>query len=125
VAVILLETMAPNGKLLGECSGQECAGFGSWYTAIARRVAPTAIVGKVLSEAEVRNIYDDATAVVPAAVGLGLARLKFLEGAGCALRRRCIAKTCEERSADLASDRVRLHRRSRCVADRQGSNSSG
>jgi hypothetical protein len=55
--VLLLELPMANGKLLRFCSGKECAKFGGWFSKIAERVGPRAIVGDVLSEADIRKLY--------------------------------------------------------------------
>lgn len=61
-AVALLDLMMPNGKLLSACNGEECAKLGSkigsWLQKVARRVKPGEIVGDVLTEEDLRALYE-------------------------------------------------------------------
>ena len=56
--MLLLEWAMPNGKKLRDCTGEEVRELGAkmpaWFKAIAAKVKPTEIVGKVLSEDQVR-----------------------------------------------------------------------
>jgi hypothetical protein len=56
--LILMDLMLPNGKPLRDCTGDECAKAGGWFASIAGQVKPDDIVGKVLSEEQVRTLYD-------------------------------------------------------------------
>jgi hypothetical protein len=58
--VKFLELLMPNRKALGNCTGAECRGFGSWYGRIADRVPPTELVGTVLDEATLGGLYEAA-----------------------------------------------------------------
>lgn len=62
--LVLLDTVLPNGKKLRNATGADCKGLapkiGVWLGKIARKVKPDQAVGKVLSEREVRDIYDGA-----------------------------------------------------------------
>jgi len=57
--VVLLDLVQPNGKKLRDCSGADVRAFEkqmpSWFKAIAAKVKPDEIVGKVLSEDDVRK----------------------------------------------------------------------
>lgn len=55
--MVLLDVVLPNGKRLRDCTGKECAKAGGWFAKIAGKVKPTEIVGKVLSETQVRSLY--------------------------------------------------------------------
>jgi hypothetical protein len=59
--MILLDMIMPNGKALKECSGKECASLGKrispWLARISKAVPPSKLVGDVLSEERVRQIY--------------------------------------------------------------------
>jgi hypothetical protein len=55
--VVLLNMAMPNGKKLRDCSGEECRHFGGWYQRIAAEIGPSKLVGDVLSEKQVRELY--------------------------------------------------------------------
>jgi hypothetical protein len=55
-AIVLLDLMMPNQRALRDCTGAECAGFGGWFAAIARRVASDEFVGDVLDEAQLQHL---------------------------------------------------------------------
>jgi response regulator RpfG family c-di-GMP phosphodiesterase len=57
---ILLDLEMPNGKLLRDCTGRDCKRFGGWYQRFAEKVGPRKPVGDVLSEQDVRKLYDAA-----------------------------------------------------------------
>ena len=61
-ARVLLDLVQPNGKMLRDCTGAEVreleAQMPAWFKAIATKVKPKEIVGAVLSEADVRNLWD-------------------------------------------------------------------
>ena len=58
--LILLDLMMPNGKLLRDCTGQECRSLarsvGAWLARIAKRVKLRETVGTTLTENEVREL---------------------------------------------------------------------
>lgn len=56
VRMVLLDMVMPNGKALRDSTGKDCAKAGGWLAAIAKKIKPADIVGKVLSEAEVREL---------------------------------------------------------------------
>ena len=59
VVVALLKFVMPNEKRLEECTGIECKQMGGWLTDVVRQMPdPSARVGDVLSEADVRAIFD-------------------------------------------------------------------
>jgi hypothetical protein len=51
-----MNLVMPNGKMLKDSTGAECASAGGWYTKISSRVAPEEVVGNVLSEEQLRKI---------------------------------------------------------------------
>lgn len=55
---IFLDLMLPHGKSLRESTGAECSALGGWLAVIGTKVLPDAIVGKVLSEEQVRALFD-------------------------------------------------------------------
>jgi hypothetical protein len=56
--IILLDLVEPNGKKLRDCTGAECRAFGGWRIKIADRIGDRGVVGKKLSEQDLRNIRD-------------------------------------------------------------------
>lgn len=62
--LVLLDMVLPNGKKLRHATGSDCKAFapkfGIWFGNIARKLKPGDVVGKVLTEKEVREIYDGA-----------------------------------------------------------------
>jgi hypothetical protein len=54
---LLLEWTMPNGKRLADCTGSDCKKVGGWLSRIADKIKPTDIVGRVLSEKQVRSLY--------------------------------------------------------------------
>lgn len=62
--LVLLDLILPNGKKLRNATGADCKGLapkmGIWLANIARKVQPNQTVGKILTEKEVRHIYDGA-----------------------------------------------------------------
>ena len=54
--LMLLFTVMPNGKRMGECTGSDMAKFGKGYERIAERVGPDRKVGDVLDEDGVRAL---------------------------------------------------------------------
>ena len=59
--ILLLEWIAPNGKAIGDCTGQEIRQLGrqmpAWLDKVAARVAPDQIVRDVISETEAREMW--------------------------------------------------------------------
>lgn len=55
VKLSILNLIMPNGKPARDCTGTEMGRFGAGYSLIAKRVG-TKIVGKVLSESEIRKL---------------------------------------------------------------------
>lgn len=62
--MVLLDLMLPNGKKLRDTTGGECADLGvkvgAWLANLAARVPVDELVGQVLEETEVRQIYEGA-----------------------------------------------------------------
>lgn len=54
--VVLLDLPMPNGKLLREATGAECAKAGGFYAEIAKAIKPTQVVDRHLREADLQNI---------------------------------------------------------------------
>jgi hypothetical protein len=54
VQLVLLDLMLPNGKVLREATGADCAKAGGWFAAIAKKVKPKQVVGAVLSEEQLQ-----------------------------------------------------------------------
>lgn len=54
---ILLDLEMPNGKPLRDCTGDDCRHFGGWYQRLAERVEADKLVGNVLSEQQVQELY--------------------------------------------------------------------
>jgi hypothetical protein len=54
--VVLLDLPMPDGKLLREATGAECAKAGGFYEAVGRALKPTQVVDKHLSEGDLQNI---------------------------------------------------------------------
>lgn len=57
VNMVFLDLVLPNGKPLRDCTGKDCAKAGGLFAKIANKIKPNEIVGKVLSETEVRKLY--------------------------------------------------------------------
>ena len=55
--IMLLSMLTPNGKALGQCTGEECSHFGGWFRKVARAVGPSRLVGDVLSESQLKEMY--------------------------------------------------------------------
>ena len=55
--MVLLDMVMPNGKALRDSTGKDCANAGGWLAKIAKAIKPTQIVGKALSEAQVRKFF--------------------------------------------------------------------
>lgn len=54
--VILLDLTLPNGKALRHATGAECAKAGGFYAEIAKRIKPTQVVDRHLSEMNLQDI---------------------------------------------------------------------
>ncbi len=52
----LLDFTLPTGKALRDSTGKECAKAGGWLSKISESIKPGEVVGKVLSEADVRKL---------------------------------------------------------------------
>jgi hypothetical protein len=59
-ALVLLDLVMPNKKRLRSCTFSECAKFGSWLTKLSHYGGPKQIVGKTLTETQVRKVYASA-----------------------------------------------------------------
>jgi hypothetical protein len=57
VTSALLQLMMPNGKVLGDCTGKECATFGGWFSALAEEVPAKSTVAETLSEKQVYKLW--------------------------------------------------------------------
>lgn len=57
VRVVLLDLPLPDGKLLRHATFAECAAVGGWFAKIAKQGKPRQIVGKVLTEKQLRAIH--------------------------------------------------------------------
>lgn len=53
---MFLETIAPNGRRLADCTGAMCKRFGGFYAEIAKRLSASDHVGKHMTEAEIASI---------------------------------------------------------------------
>ena len=53
---MLLDFIMPNGKMLRNCTGRDCAKFGGWMGKIASKIKPGEVVGEKLSEDQVRKL---------------------------------------------------------------------
>ena len=62
--MVLLDMTLPHGKKLADSTGAECAKLapkvGAWLKAIAGQIGPRDLVGKSMSEARVRKLYEAA-----------------------------------------------------------------
>lgn len=60
--IMLLQMEMPNGKLLRDCTGTECfklsSKLGGWLLRISKKVKASQTVGSVLSEDQVRQLYN-------------------------------------------------------------------
>ena len=59
-AIVLMDMMMPNNKLLRFCTGQDCLGFSGWFVNIADRIGPRGVVGTRLTERDLIGILDAA-----------------------------------------------------------------
>jgi hypothetical protein len=59
--IVLLDMVLPHGKSLKDSTGRECAQLGpqigDWLNRVAGEVRPTQVVGKVLSEERLQELY--------------------------------------------------------------------
>lgn len=56
VEVVLLDLLLPSGKLLRDATFAECAQAGGWYAKVSAMGKPNQIVGKVLTEQQLRRV---------------------------------------------------------------------
>jgi hypothetical protein len=56
--LVRMELMMPNGKLFGDCSGDDFGAMGGQFTALRKRLGPSGIARERLSEAEVDAFFD-------------------------------------------------------------------
>lgn len=54
--VVLMNWAMPNGKMLRDCTFAECADAGGWLAKVAKQGKPNQIVGKILSEHDLRGL---------------------------------------------------------------------
>lgn len=54
--ILLMEWVLPNGKRLADCTFGELAKLGGWLAKVAKKGKPNQIVGKVLTERQLRAI---------------------------------------------------------------------
>lgn len=59
VEKMLLKLPLPNGKLLGDATGEECAKAGGFYFRVSTKVPAQEKVGKVLDEKQLAKIYKE------------------------------------------------------------------
>lgn len=57
VEMVFLDFNMPNGKALRDCTGAECKRAGGWFAKIAAKIKPAEKVGNVLSEQDLRNLF--------------------------------------------------------------------
>jgi len=58
--LVILDMVMPNGKLLRDCTGEDCIKAGGWFHKIAARLKnPTDVVGRVFSEKRLRQIWSE------------------------------------------------------------------
>lgn len=55
-AVVMLDLVMPNGKMLRHCTGAEMAKFGGMFTEVSRHLKPTQVVDKHLNERDLQEI---------------------------------------------------------------------
>ena len=56
VQVMLMNITLPSGKKLAEATFKECAEAGGWFARVAKKGKPSEIVGRVLTEQDLRKI---------------------------------------------------------------------
>lgn len=60
--ILLLDMVLPNGKPVRDCTGGDCrtlgAAVGGWLGAVADRVGPEQVVGEVLTEQQLADLYE-------------------------------------------------------------------
>jgi len=59
IIINLLDVVLPNGKKLRDSTGLECKRAGSWYTRIGERIGDGNIVKDVLTNDDLRKIYQE------------------------------------------------------------------
>lgn len=55
--IIFMQMIAPNGKILADCTGKECSKFGGFFSAVGKEVKPTETVGGALSEQQLVALW--------------------------------------------------------------------
>ena len=59
--LLLLDWIMPNGKPIGDCTGQECRQFGRkvgpWFANIVSKVKPSELVRDVFDETQLRKLW--------------------------------------------------------------------
>jgi hypothetical protein len=60
--IVLLALEMPNGKPLGQCTGEECKAFGGWFRKIGAQVPAKTQVAAVLSENQLKKLWRSASA---------------------------------------------------------------
>jgi hypothetical protein len=55
--VAYLELTMPNGKKLRNCTFADCGAFGGFYKRLALKGKPSEIVGKKMTDEDIRNLY--------------------------------------------------------------------
>lgn len=59
--IVFMELQMPSGKTLGKSTGAECMKIGGWLSAVGKKVGKTGIVGKKLTEAELKKMFKEST----------------------------------------------------------------
>lgn len=55
--VAFLELTMPNGKKLRQCTFADCGAFGGFYKRLALKGKPSEIVGKKMTDEDIRSLY--------------------------------------------------------------------
>lgn len=58
--IVLMDLEMPNGKKLRDCTGSDCTKFGGWLTLVGQKVGPRSLVGRKLTEDDLRNLQKQA-----------------------------------------------------------------
>jgi hypothetical protein len=53
----ILNTTLPNGTIMRDATGAECARAGGFYAEVARHIKPTQVVGRHLTETDLQNLW--------------------------------------------------------------------
>jgi hypothetical protein len=54
----MLDLILPNGKRLAEATGSDCIRAGGWLKAVGEKVGARQVVGKVLGEEDLRQLFE-------------------------------------------------------------------